>query len=53
MVDDKDTCPMCHRQPKVKGKHFCSPECQFEWEEYDRYTEDLKERPFVLPEVRR
>jgi hypothetical protein len=48
MVNDKNACPMCHRQPKAKGRHFCSSECQFEWEEYDRYTEDLKERVVVL-----
>ena len=34
-------CPMCHRHPQIHSLGFCSPECRFEWEEYDRYM-DLK-----------
>lgn len=48
----KNACPMCHRNPKVKGKHFCSAECQFEWEAYDRYMEEVDpEKRVVYPEA--
>ena len=42
-----DTCPMCHRMPKAQGREFCSPECEFEWVQYDTYTDDAAERKVV------
>ena len=51
----RKTCPMCHREPLAKGKTFCSAECQFEWEEYDRVMEvkaPREEDRIIYPEER-